>query len=243
MPATNTAPADVGSAAGAGGEGGGAAGLDQVAAGDGHRRPDPLLVAGQEDGDIGILQRARRLHGAQGGDDDRDPALVVADAGAGRAHPCALEPLEGVVGLEDGVEVADQQHVAARTLMGGDQMAGAAGFSHVDPADREAQRLQLGPDHVADDANAGQVQGAAVLVHHPLQQGDVAVILGGDCPDHGLFGAVDYRCGGRLREGGAGEGEEEQGGKDQAHRGSRSGRTIPTGEQSAGGRSSGLERR
>jgi hypothetical protein len=155
----------------------------------------------------------------------------------------ALEALEGVVGLEDGVEVADQQDVAARTLMGGDQVSGAAGFGHVDPADLKAQRLQLGPDHVADGPHPLEVQGAAVLVHHPLQQGDVAVMLGDDRPHHRLFGGVDDRRKGRLGGGGAGQGEEQQGGEDRAHRGSRAGRTIRTGEQSARDRSSGLERR
>ena len=187
------------------GEGGRAAGLDQVAACDRQRRADPLLVPGQEDGDIGVLQRAGRLHGAQGGDDDHHPALVIADAGPGCAHPRALEPLEGVVGLEDGVEVADQQDVPARPRMGGDQMAGAAGLRHVHPANRKAQRLQLGPDHVADDTDARQVQGATVLVHHPLQQGDVAVMFGGDRPDHRLFG------GRRLRHGSTGQGQKQQG--------------------------------
>ena len=219
------------------GEGGRAAGLDQVAAGDRQRRADPLLVPGQEHGDIGVLQRARRLHGAQGGDDDHHPALVVADAGPGCAHPRALEPLEGVVGLEDGVEVADQQDIAARALMGGDQMSGPAGLRHVHPANRKAQRLQLGPDHVADETDARQIQGAAVLVHHPLQQGDVAVVLGGDRPDHRLF------VGRRLGHGGTGQGEKQQDGKEKAHRGSRSGRTVGTGEQSARATSSGLERR
>jgi len=92
-------------------------------------------------------------------------------------------------------------------------------------------------DHVADNPHPGQVQCTAVLVHQPFQQGDVAVVLGGDCLHHGVFGGTG------LGMGGGGQGQQEDGGKDQAHRGSRSGGTIHTGEQSAGGRSSGLERR
>ena len=66
---------------------------------------------------------------------------------------------------------------------------------------------------------------------------DVAVVLGGDRPDHRLF------VGRRLGHGGTGQGEKQQDGKEKAHRGSRSGRTVGTGEQSARATSSGLERR
>ncbi len=66
--------------------------------------------------------------------------------------PARVEALERAVGLEHRVEMADQEDVAAAAAMGGDDMAGAAGLAHVDPAHLEAERLELGAHHLADRA-------------------------------------------------------------------------------------------
>ena len=64
-----------------------APGLDQVAPRDRDRRSDPFLVAGQDHHDVGIAQGSRRLHRPKRGEDDDDPAFVVADR-RGRWRGC-----------------------------------------------------------------------------------------------------------------------------------------------------------
>ncbi len=187
---------------------GGAAGFDQVAAGGGDRSAGPLLVAGEDDGDAGALERSGRVHGAERGDDDDEPAFVVADAGAGGAVAGALEALERAVGLEHGVEMADQEDVAAGAAAGSDDMAGAAGLAHVDPSDLEAERLELGAHHLANRSHAREVQRAAVHVHQPLEQGNVAVRLAVDGGGHRPLLA------GEARLGGDGESEQSEEGED-----------------------------
>ena len=60
--------------------------LDRVAA--------VFLVAGQDDLDVGVLERARGLHGAQRGDHHRHAALVVARRPGLRPH-CPARPAAG----------------------------------------------------------------------------------------------------------------------------------------------------
>ena len=183
---------------------GGSAGRDQIGAGGRDRRSRPLLVAGQDDGDVGAVERSGRLHRAKRGDDHDEPAFVVADAGPGGAVAPALEALERAVRLEHGVEMADQQHVAPRPLAGRDEMAGAAGCAHVGPADVEAERLQLGADQRPDLRDPGEVQSAAVHVHQPFEQRHMPVRLGLDRLRHpALLGA-------QLGGGGGGDGQSGQ---------------------------------
>ena len=134
-----------------------APGLDQVAPRDRDRRAGPLLVAGQHDPDVGVAQRSGRLHRAQRGDDHDQPALVVADAGAGRAIAFAGEALERAGGLEHRVEMADQQQplaapVAAMTR----RRCAPPGRSRAMSTQRtvEAERLELRPHHRADRGHA-----------------------------------------------------------------------------------------
>ena len=188
-----------------------ASGFDQIAPRDRQRRPRPFLIAGQYDGEIGFGQRSRRLHGPHRRDDHHHTALVVADAGAGRPRALADKGLKRALHLEHRVQMPDQQDVAPPTCMRGDQMAGPPGLAHVDPADLEPQRLQLGPDHVADDLHPGRVQRPAVLVHQPLQQADMPVVLGFHRLHHHALGVAG------LRHGGRGEGNGQKGCKDQAH--------------------------
>ncbi len=188
---------------------GAAGGGDQVAPGDGDRIAAILLVAGEDDLDVGILQGAGRLHGAKGGDHDGHAALVVADSGAfGGVRVLAGETLEGAVRLEHRVEMADEKHplAAAAALVDGDDVAGPARLRHRHPADREAERLELGPNHLAHRLDSGEVQRAAILVHQPLEQGDRAILLGLDGSDDLLLGGAELRGGGGGEEG---EGEEE----------------------------------
>ena len=116
-------------------------------------------------------------------DDHRIAALAVADARAGGAVAVPREALERRIRLEHRVEMADQQQALAlpAAAVGGDDMAGAAGLAHVDPAHLEAERLELGPHHLADRGDAREVERAAVLIDRPLEQGDrpLALLLDG----------------------------------------------------------------
>ena len=56
--------------------------------------------------------------------------------------------------------MADQQQpfATAIALVRGDDVAGAAGGTHVDPLDLETERLQLGAEHLAHPGHALEVQ-------------------------------------------------------------------------------------
>src|SRR6185503_16015373 len=97
------------------------------------------------DGDVRGLQRARRLHRAQRGDDYRNPALVVARARPMGAVAVLLPALERRIGLEHRVEMGDQQQPLAALAadMPRDQVPGATRLLHVDPFGREAELLEL----------------------------------------------------------------------------------------------------
>ncbi len=184
-----------------------AARLDHRPARDFDRVARIFLVAGQEHGDVGVLERARGLHCAKRGEDYRDPALVVdharpfRDLGAS-AHPA----LERRVRLEHGVVMGDQEHALAPAiaLVARDQVARPVRGLHVEPLDLEAQRFELGADHARDRLDPGEVHRPAVLVHPLLEQADRAFLLGIDSLDHLLLGAGELGRGGRGDEEGGG---------------------------------------
>lgn len=179
---------------------------DQVGARGLQRRAGRLLVAGQHHLDVGIAQGAGGMHGAQCSDDDHHAALVVGDAGTGRAFAVADEALERRIRLEHGVQVADHQDplAASVTRVGGDQVAGASGSAHVDPLHVEAQRLQLRAHHSADRGDPGNVERARVLVDQLLQQGDRMWLVGVDGGTHPLLArgrrGAKAGCGGQDQQ-------------------------------------------
>ena len=127
-----------------------AAFLDQRLAAD-RDRAAILLVAGQEDGDVGILQRSRGLHRAQRGEHHHHAALVVARAGPFAVIAAAGPVLERAVGLEHRVEMADQQQLLAASRAcarrcGPTRLAALmSSHSTVKP-----ERLEFGAHHLAD---------------------------------------------------------------------------------------------
>ena len=140
-------------------------------------------------------------------DDDDEAAFVVADAGAGGAVALARSKRwNGLSGSNTVSRWPIRRTLRPGPRMGGDEMAGAAGLGHVDPAHLEAERLELGAHHLADCGHAVEVQGAAVRVHQPLEQGDGAIGLAVDRGRHRP--ALRGRGGpGRGRRGRAGAGE------------------------------------
>jgi hypothetical protein len=69
-----------------------------------------------------------------------------------------------------------------------DQMPSAAGFGHIDPVHRKAQRLKFGADNVAGGAHAGEIQRPAILVHQPFEQRFAARCIAFDKVGHASFG-------------------------------------------------------
>ena len=95
-----------------------------------------------------------------------------------------LELLERTVGLEHGVEMANEENPPPRPRTVGDEVSRAIERRPVDPPRREPQRLELGGEELADLANAGMVLRPAVDVDRAFEQrqrlGIVRVHVGDD---------------------------------------------------------------
>ena len=185
------------------------AGGDQVAAGELDRVAAVLLVAGQDDFDVRALERSGGFHRPKRGHHHRHAALVVA-----RARPLAViafpgPALEGTVGFVDRVEVTDEEEPlgAPPSFVTRNDVARAARRLHVDPFDLEAQRLQLGAEHLADLRHALDVERTAVLVDPFLEHGERPILLRIDGRDHSSLRT------GQLGAGGNGSDGERKGGK------------------------------
>jgi len=117
----------------------------------------------------------------------RGSPLHVDDAGAIGPVAGADEFLERAVFLEDGVEVADEQHLRPGAGMFGDEMTRALKRGAVDPARLESQRVELRLEHFADFANARVITGTAVDVDNFLEERDAFVVVRVDKCGDGLF--------------------------------------------------------
>ena len=148
--------------------------LDQVAARDVERTAGALLVAGEDDADRDVVERAGLVQRLERLDDDDVAALHVGDARAARDIAVAFEGLERAVLLEDRVQMTDQEEpLAARAHPLGDEVAGPLERErHRHPPHVEAQRFQLGGEEVGDGAYAARVHRAAVDVDQALEQVD-----------------------------------------------------------------------
>jgi hypothetical protein len=114
------------------------------------------------------------------------PAACIARPDA--AIALALPTLERAVGLEHRVQMADQQQLLAAPGMARHEVTGPARRLHVDPLHLEAQRLQLGADHVADLPDALGIERAAVLVDPLSEHAQRPFPLCVDSADHPGFG-------------------------------------------------------
>lgn len=129
------------------------------------------------------------LHRPERGNHHRHSALVVPGARADPVIALPLPALERAVWFEHRVEVADQQHPLALAvpLVRRDDMTGPAGRLHVDPLHFEAQRFQLGPEHLANPGHALDIERAAILVDPFLEHGKRPLLLRIDGLDHPGF--------------------------------------------------------
>ena len=153
------------------------------------------------------VERAGRAERLERLDDDDVAALHVDDAWPARlpvAQP--LELLERTVGLEHRVEMADQEHPAARPRALRHEMPRALEWSAVHPPGREPQRFELGREQLSDFAHAGMVPGPAVDVHGALEQRQRLGIVRVHVGDDGLF--VGRQGWGRLAVGNRGNQED-----------------------------------
>src|SRR4029434_200642 len=81
-----------------------------------------------------------------------------------------LELLERAVGLENGVEVADEDDACRGTGVIRDEVSGASDSLSLDPLRSKPERVESLPEDDADLPNAFQVVRPAVDVDAPLEQ-------------------------------------------------------------------------
>ena len=81
-----------------------------------------------------------------------------------------LEPLKGVVRLEDGIQVPNQQESRPGTGVLGDQVAGALERCAIDPSRGKAQRIEFLSEDGANLAHSGEVHRTAVDVDKAFEQ-------------------------------------------------------------------------
>ena len=180
--------------------------LEQRAPRLGERLAGMLLVAGEDDRDIQVAQRARRLQRLERVEDHHIAALHVRGADAA-GHGVLAHPVRARR-LDHRVEVADEQqpHRPGPPLVLRDEMAGAAHrVRHRRPGGRKPQGVERGAEHCSDFAYTVEVQGAAGNVDDALEIGDLLLARGGDDVAHAPLRAVE-----RLRDEGRGKGEERE---------------------------------
>ena len=144
-----------------------------------HRVARVLLVAHEGHDDSGAGERTRRVQGAERLQHHDVAALHVGHAGPVRGVPLPLEPLEGALRLEHGIQVPDQQQALplfARVF--GEQVARPAHGGPVDPPGRKAEDVQLAAEDIPHPPHAGEVQRTAVLVDDALEQLDGLIDMG-----------------------------------------------------------------
>ena len=79
---------------------------------------------------------------------------------------------------------------SARAAMLGDEMPGALERCAVDPAGREAERLELGAEQLADFPDAVEVLRAAVDVDHALEERERVGVVRVDVVDERALGSA-----------------------------------------------------
>jgi glutamate carboxypeptidase len=144
-------------------------------------------------------------------EDHHVAALHVGDAGASSLAPHPAERLERAVGLEDRIEVADDEEaLPARPPTLGEEVSRSIHLGgHLDPTRLEAEGLQIGLQDLADPADAGLVHRAAVDVDQALQKEDGLLgVAAGLLRDARFVGAQGVRPAGEdgAHEAGRGEG-------------------------------------
>ena len=157
----------------------------EVAAADGHRLARVLLVAGEDDRDAGVLERASGVQRAQGVQNHEVAALHVVRA---RAVGAAVLDAE-VAGGQDGVEVADEQQAPALGAAAlGHDMARALRLGNRRPARGETELGKLGLEPGAEFSHAGVVLGGRTDLHVRLE-------FGGEGRHAGFGGGGDFLFG------------------------------------------------
>ena len=130
-----------------------------------------FLVASHDDRHVHLVERAGRAQGLQGLHDDDVAALHVDDAwAAGLAVIQPLEFLKRTVGLEHGVEVANEKEPAPRARALRHEMAGALERRAVHPSSRESKRVELGREQLPHFADTGMILRAAIDIDGTFEQ-------------------------------------------------------------------------
>ena len=145
---------------------------DHIGARDGDRLAHALLVAGKNNMDRGVVQRANTLQRTQGLDHDNVATLHIGDALTAHRIALAVPKLHRTIFFEHSVEVADeQQPLTLIALAGGDQMASTLHrWRHLCPACSKSQLVKFSPKHLTDPAYAIRVHGAAIDIDRSFQK-------------------------------------------------------------------------
>jgi len=150
-----------------------------------------LFVAGEDDRDVQVAQRARGLERLEGVQNHDVPALHVGATDGARGRILAHEV--GAAGIDDRVEVADEEkpHCPGLAAVLSDEMPRATDrVGHGGPARREAKGVERGAEHRADLPHALEIQRAAGDVDDTLQVRDLLFARRGDGRAHALLLAV-----------------------------------------------------
>ena len=148
-------------------------GLDEVRSSNGEWGSGLLLVTREDHLDLGALQEACFPERLERVERDDVTALHVLDArprGPSVVQP--LEVLEGVVGLEDRVQVPDEQDLSTPVaVVTSDQVPAAAHRALIRPLGLHADRIELGAEDATDLLDALDVERAAVDADEALDEG------------------------------------------------------------------------
>ncbi len=131
-----------------------------------------LFIAGEHDGNRGVLQGAGVLQGLQGKQDDGIAAFHVHYAGPNQVAAVACECLKRTRRLKDGIQMPEQKHHGALTATSpSEQMAGAPdGIRVTDPFRRHPQFPERCVVHGPHGAHPLHVKRSAVDRDGPLQE-------------------------------------------------------------------------
>jgi hypothetical protein len=150
-----------------------------------------LFITMKHDRDTHSIEDAGGRESLECLNDDHVTALHVYDSRApGSRVRQKCEPLEGMVGLEYGIEVPDEEKLGTMATAFRDQVTGTTESRPVDPTRLEAKGIELGAQDVTDCSDSPEVHGATVDVDDAFEERKAGVVPGIDRFHDGFFRRV-----------------------------------------------------